>query len=276
MSKGQGNFEKKNERTGVAEKHRQAALKGKGKSVSNAEIKPDEDKVRYQELEELYGLEEKDAKLIEAEVGGEITEITEEDWGEGHWVKEYSFDNEEEWLVFDNESDAEETAIFRVEEDIEDTPDIIPVWHLTSNLKPEETESTFREIYDGSNSGYVDGIENEDDDEFTNRLASEMYERDIITYEEATDEDFDLEDKKEEMIDEMTNSAINEGDYGFEYYKSSFGDEDAFKVMNDMNLVDTRKAAEEIVSQYGASNQLGRYDNKQVELDNGVVMYRTN
>ena len=270
-----GNFEKKNPATGVADKHRAAALKSKGKGISNAEIKPDEDKVRYQELEELYDLEEKDAKLIEAEVGGKITEIVEEDWGEGNWVKEYSFDNEEEWLVFDNESDAEEVATFRVEEDIEDTPGIIPVWHLTSNLEPEKTESTFREIYDESNSGYVDGIEDEDDDEYTNRLASEMYEQDIITYEEATDEDFDLEDKKEEMIDKMTDSAINEGDYGFEYYKSNFGEDEAFKIMNNMSLVDTKEAAKEIVYQYGIANQLGRYDNRQVDLDNGMVMYRT-
>ena len=273
-----GNFEEKNPETGVAEKHRKAALKGKGKgkTISNAEIVPNEDKVRYQELEDLYDLEEKDAKLIEAEAGGEITEIVEEDWGEGNWVKEYSFDNEEEWLVFDNENDAEEVAIFRVEEDIEDSPNIIPVWHLTSNLKPEETESTFREIYDDSNSGYVDDIEDEDDEEFTNRLASEMYERDIITYEEATDEDFDLEDQKETMVDEMTDNAINEGDYGFEYFKSNFGDEEAFKIMNDMSLVNTKKAAEEIVQQYGIANQLGRYDNRQVNLDNGMVMFRTN
>ena len=35
-----GNFESKNPETGVAEKHRQAALKGKGNKVSNAEIAP--------------------------------------------------------------------------------------------------------------------------------------------------------------------------------------------------------------------------------------------
>ena len=35
-----GNFEPVDERTGVAEKHRKAALKGKGKNVSNAEIAP--------------------------------------------------------------------------------------------------------------------------------------------------------------------------------------------------------------------------------------------
>ena len=40
MSKGQGYFEKKNPETGVADKHRAAALKRKGKGVSNTEIAP--------------------------------------------------------------------------------------------------------------------------------------------------------------------------------------------------------------------------------------------
>ena len=40
MAKGQGYFEKKNPETGVAEKHSKAALKSKGKGISNAEIKP--------------------------------------------------------------------------------------------------------------------------------------------------------------------------------------------------------------------------------------------
>ncbi|MCK5015271.1 MAG: hypothetical protein KAS66_15780, partial [Candidatus Omnitrophica bacterium] len=271
MSKGRGNFEKKNPETGVADKHRIAALKSKGKSISNAEIVPNEDKVRYQELEELYGLEEKDAKLIEAEAGGEITEITNEDWGEGNWVKEYSFDNEQEWLVFDNEEDAEKVAISRVEEDIDDNPEWFPQSILMEHVDAEDAEERFREMYDGHNTGYVDGIEDEDDNEFTNRLASEMYERDLITYEEATDEDFNLEDQKETMVDQMTQESIDEGDYGFDYYKSNFGEDEAFKLLKNWGLVDSKSLAEYVVSSDGIGNTLSGYDGMQVELDNEMV-----
>ena len=271
----QGYHEAKDPRTGKAEKHRQAA-KGGMSNISNAEVKPDEDKVRYQELEELYDLEEKDAKLIEAEAGGEITEITNEDWGEGNWVKEYSFDNEQEWLVFDNESDAEEVATFRVEEDIDDNPEWFPQSLLMEHVDAEDAEERFREMYDGHNTGYVDGIEDEDDNEFTNRLASEMYERDLITYEEATDEDFNLEDQKETMVDQMTQESIDEGDYGFEYYSSNFGKEQAFELLKNWGLVDSKSLAEYVVSSDGIGNTLSGYDGIQVDLDNGMVMYRTN
>ena len=271
-----GNFEKKNPETGVADKHRKAALKGKGKSISNAEIKPDKDKVRYQELEEIYGLEEKDTKLIEAEVGSEITKITEDDWGEGNWVKEYSFDNEEEWRIFDNEKDAEKVAISRVEEDVDDNPEWFPQSTLMGHVDAEDAEDRFREMYSEQNTGYVEDIESEDNDEFTNRLASEMYERDIITYEEATDEGFNLEDQKETMVEHMTDESINEGDYGFEYYKSSFGKEQAFELLKHWGLIDSKSLAESVVYSDGIGKTLSGYDGRQVDLSNGMVMFRTN
>ena len=262
--------------TGKARLHQEAALKGKSNDLSNAEIKPNGDKVRYQELEELYSLEEEDAKLIEAKVGDKITEIVEEDWGEGNWVKEYSFDNEEEWRIFDNEKDAEKVAISRVEEDVDDNPEWFPQSTLMGHVDAEDAEDRFREMYNEQNIGYVNDIEDEDDDEFTNRLASEMYERDIITYEEATDEDFNLEDQKETMVDQMTDESIDEGDYGFEYYKTSFGDEQAFELLKDWGIVDSKSLAEYVVSSDGIGNTLSGYDGKQVDLDNGMVMFRTN
>lgn len=271
-----GNFERKNPETGVADKHRIAALKGKGKSISNVEIVPNEDKVRYQELEELYDLEEGDAKLIEAKVGGKITEIIKEDWGEGNWVKEYSFDNEEEWRVFDSEGDAKEVAISRVEEDIDDNPEWFPQSMIMEHVDAEDAEDRFREMYNKQNTGYVNDIENEDNEEFTNRLASEMYERDIITYEEATDEDFNLEDQKETMVNKMTDESINEGDYGFEYYKYNFSKEQAFELLKDWNIIDSKSLAESVVTSDGIANTLSGYDGRQVNLDNGMVMYRTN
>ena len=52
-----GNFEKKNPETGVADKHRIAALKGKGNSVSNAEIKPQSNDCAEKVKDKLDGWE---------------------------------------------------------------------------------------------------------------------------------------------------------------------------------------------------------------------------
>ncbi|MCK4666832.1 hypothetical protein KAU33_08785 [Candidatus Dependentiae bacterium] len=275
-------FEPKDPETGKAIEHQKAALdaanKKKAAGISNAKVKPaykKEDKIRYQELEKLHGLEETDAKLIEAEVGAAITEIVERDWGEGNWVKEYAFDNEEEWLVFDDEDSAIEVATIRVEEDVEENPEWFPDWILFKSIDAERAESFFRELYDEWNIGYVNDIEDEDSDEFTNRLAGEMFERNLITHEEATDKDFDLEDKKDEMAEEMTQEAIDEGNYGFEYYKFNFGNEEAGKLLNRSNLIDTMEVAENVVSNDGAANTLSGYDGMQVDLDNGMVMFRT-
>ena len=269
-------FEDKDPETGKAIKHQKAALEAvnrkKAAGISNIEVKPSDkngDKVRYQELEKLYGLEKKDAKLIEDEAGSKITEVNE--WND---EKTFTFEDEQEWLIFESEDDAEEAAIKHVEESIDDNPENVPAWNLTNNLDAERAEYLFREIYDESNSGYVDGIEDEENDEFTNRLASEMYEYDIITYEEATDESFDLEDKKEEMVEKMTDDAISEGNYGYDYYESNFGKDEALKLIIDRGLIDTRVTAEDIINQYGIANELAHYDSAQVDLSNGMVMFR--
>jgi len=266
----------KHPETGKAIKHQKAALEAanikKAAGISNIEVKPSDkngDKVRYQELEKLYGLEKKDAKLIEDEAGSKITEVNE--WND---EKTFTFEDEQEWLIFESEDDAEEAAIKHVEESIDDNPENVPAWNLTNNLDAERAEYLFREIYDESNSGYVDGIEDEENDEFTNRLASEMYEYDIITYEEATDESFDLEDKKEEMVEKMTDDAISEGNYGYDYYESNFGKDEALKLIIDRGLIDTRVTAEDIINQYGIANELAHYDSAQVDLSNGMVMFR--
>lgn len=265
---------------GVAPKHRKAALEATRKSrsdLSNVEVKPAKGKEseRYMKLHKDFGIEKEDAKLIEAEVGSKITDMDERNWGNGIRVKEYTFKNEEEWLIFDNEDSAIKAATSRVEEDVEDNPEWFPDWILFDSLNKEQTEYRFREMYNELNQSYVDDIEDEDNNEFTNRLASEMHERDIITYEEATDEDFDLDDKKEKMVEEMTNEQIADGNYGFDYYKFSFGDVAAGKLLKDWNLVDTREVADYVVSTDGIGHILSGYDGLQVDLDNEMVMYRT-
>ena len=266
-------FEDKDPDTGKSLNHQKAALEAvrKKNPISNAEVKPaeDENEEIYKELKYDYEIEKEDAKLIEAEVGSKITEITE-------WENEktLTFEDEQVWLVFDNEDDAEEAAFKRVEESIDENPEYVPEWNLISNLDAEQAEYLFRQIYDESNVGYVDDIEDEDDDEFTNRLAREMYDYDVITYEEATDESFNLEDKKEEMVEKMTDDAINEGNYGYDYYESNFGKEEALKLIIDRGLIDTREAAKDIINQYGIANELARYDSAQVDLSNGMVMFR--
>jgi len=269
-------YEKKDPETGLAPKHQAAAKKAAGKDISNTEIVPNEDEARYEELSYDYGLEKENVKLIEFQVESKISDVEDRDWGTANPVKELTFENGEEWIIFDDEDSAIEAATLRVEEDVEDNPEWFPDWLLFDSIDRDSAEHRFREMYDGMNEGYVDGIEDEDDDEFTNRLAREMYERDLIDYEEATDEDFNLEDKKEDMVDEMTKEAIDEGNYGFDYYKSNFGTEQASQLLKDWMIVDTRKVAEYVVNEDGAGSTLSGYDGLQVDLDNGTVMFRTN
>ena len=270
-------YESKDPETGKSPKHRAAALGAriKGNGLSNAEIKPNKDKERYEGFEDDHDLEEKDAKIIEAEVGSKITEIENRDWGEGNYVKEYTFENEDEWLVFENEEEAEDMAIFRVEEDIDENPEWFSPETLMEHVNAVNAEHLFREMYDEQNTGYVDDIESEDNEEYTNRLANEMYERNIITYEEATDKDFNLENQKETMVEQMTDESSDEGNYGFTYYKDNFGDESAHTLLKNWDLVDTREFAEYLVSSNGIANTLSGYDGMQVDLDNKMVMYRS-
>lgn len=178
-----------------------------------------------------------------------------------------------EFEVFETEDDARERAIERVKEDLEENPEY---FNRTWIMNYIDGNDFFTDVYNEWNYGYVNDIENEGSDEYSNRLIEEMVENGIISSEEAKEQDFDAEDYKDSFVELLTNNQIEEGNGGLQHYIDNFGEEQAFKVVLDNNLIDTDFASKDAVDTDGIAHFLSSYDGEQIDLSNGHVAYRTN
>ncbi len=248
--------------------HKAAAAKKKLSSTAREPLRePDWKKVAKKELETKLAVKtvKRTYKYYE-ELGALALESTSGEANNG----------EKEWIIFKDQEAAEEAAIAHVKYDLEEEPEIFNQDWLLSQIDDKAAESTFREIYDDWNSGYAHDIMSEDDDEYTNRLASEMVSVGIISEEEGKDKKFDLESKIDLFVEHLTDDQINEGGGGYEHYRFNFGDDEAKKIIMDNNLIDIDAAAEDAVNTDGVAHFLDVYDGSGVDLQSGAVAFGTN
>jgi len=226
----------------------------------------------YKEFEdELYEIDKAVLKAFELEEG----EIISADYqGSGRYEIET---DEGTFLVFKSNDEAYDFAVELVKEDLDDNPGIFNQEWLLWHIDGEEAEAFFRSVYDEWNSGYAYDIEDESSrGEFTNRLAEEMHERNIITEEQAKDEKFNLHEYIDDFIENMTQDQIDDGNGGYDYYKLNFGDEEANKLIIDNNLIDIDEASKDAVDTDGMGHFLSRYDGHDREIsvkDKGNLTY---
>jgi len=178
-----------------------------------------------------------------------------------------------EFEVFETEDDARERAIELVKEDLEENLQYFSKDWLMNYI---DGEDFFTGVYNEWNESYANDIESEDSDEYSNRLIEEMVDNGIVSSEEAKEDDFDAEDYKEDFVKLMTSNQIEEGNDGLDYYVSNFGEEQAFKVVSDNNLINIDEASESAIDTDGIGHFLSRYDGEQIDLSNGHVAYRVN
>ena len=179
----------------------------------------------------------------------------------------------DEYLVFKTEDNAREVAIERVKEDLTENPQYFSKSWLSEYV---DGESFFTDMYNEWNEGYVNDIESEDSDEYANRLIEEMVDNGIVSVEEAKEDDFDAEYYKNDYAELLTSNQIDEGNGGLDYYISNFGEEEAFKVVLNNNLINVEDASENAIDTDGIAHFISSYDGKQINLSNGHVAYRIN
>ena len=180
-----------------------------------------------------------------------------------------------EYIVFEDEDSAEEHAIERVKEDLEENPEYFNQDFLMEHI---DGERFFSEIFDEMNSGYAEDIKSESGNDYENRLIDEMVEWEIMDEEEAEGDDAEeiAEDRIYDFVQALTSDQINQGNGGYDYFEDSFGKEEAMRLVIQNNLIDIDSASEEAVGIDGIEHFISYYDGKQIDLDNGVVAYRIN
>lgn len=185
-------------------------------------------------------------------------------------------DGNEEYMVFESESEAEDYAIQRVREDLEENPEYFNQDWLSNYI---DGNDFFQNVYDEWNNSYANDIQSERGSTYENRLIDEMVEWDIMSEEEAESDDAEeiAEDRIDDFVSALTSDQMDNG--GFDYYVDNFGKEEAMKVVLDNGLIDIDDASESAVREDGIAHFLSSYDGMQIDLGdvyNDAVAYRIN
>lgn len=185
-------------------------------------------------------------------------------------------DGNEEYMVFESESEAEDYAIQRVREDLEENPEYFNQDWLSNYI---DGNDFFQDVYDEWNNGYANDIQSERGSTYENRLIDEMVEWDIMSEEEAESDDAEeiAEDRIDDFVSALTYDQMDNG--GFDYYVDNFGQAEAMKVVLDNRLINIDDASEGAVSEDGIAHFIASYDGMQIDLGdvyNDAVAYRIN
>jgi hypothetical protein len=224
-----------------------------------------EDLKRLEGFADETGFSVEFLKKFESE-NGEILKTSETGFGYGFNIET----DQGEFMVFENDDEAEKEAVARVLEDLENEPELFVKSWLEGEADMDAVNEELETIFDESNQNYVDDIESEGRSEHHNRLREELLKRGLISEEEADDEKFDLDDAKEKMVDEMTEENMKEG---IDDFRSNYGEEEASKIL--MRHIDYDEAAKNAVGVDGVAHFLASYDGQEDEID-GHYIYRTN
>ena len=301
----QGNFEAPNPDTGKAPKHQAAARKAFANSVSNTEVKPQTDGMHDFTAEEVIEIQrDADAKMLDDEPHDEMR------------GKIYQFDDNSEWLIFQDSEYAERQAVEYVKSQLDDEPEMFSQNWLQDYIYMTDTD---RRMHANEESTfYSDELSDEDalkeaelddkHDELQEEIDVLEAENEDLEFEkdEIPDDDEELDDKisdidnkiseKTEGIEalekeqgelpDQARTQIQEGRYDELYerledpVKYFVEDEGMYLIEELMESsfvsIDTEEASQAAVDEDGVANFLAGYDGNEVELDNGMIMYRTN
>ncbi len=207
----------------------------------------------------------------------ELAEDQDEVFTEANEISSTEFEVEgaNRYRVFASYDDAKTTAIDELEEQVEDDPENFLNDFFLGYIDTNRAENFFTDIYNEQNYGYAEDIQSEGSSQgYENRLVDELLERNIITEDQAEEEDFDGSDFIDEFVEEMTNDSINEGRGGYDYYESNFGEEEAKTLAKDNGLIDIRSASENAVNIDGVGHFLAGYDGADIELPSGAYAFK--
>ena len=229
------------------------------------------------------GLEPKQLRLMEKEV--DSTAVDSYDDARGKIIM---FENNEEWLIYDNYEIAESSCIDYVKDQLETEPEIFNQEWLRQYIKLSDTDR--RMLADDLVGEYPSDIRNEDDG---SRLAEEAgmseefdeIQEKIDEYEDKGKDTTKLEEKKELLLDNAE-EKVRENMYD-DYYERL---EDPFRCLVEEDgiysaedfyehygySIDIDEAAEDAVNTDGVAHFFASYDGNEVELDDGTVIYRVN
>ena len=162
---------------------------------------------------------------------------------------------ESEWIVFEDYDKAEEAAIAKVKEDLENEPEIFTQSWLQYYIEIGDTD---RRIMAG---------------EEADRRVEDMEDEEVTQEAGIDDPEEAREALQEKYYDEMYKALEDPINY--------FVDEQGIYTIEDLMKqsfirIDVDRAAQDAIDTDGVAHFLDGYDNEEVELPSGAVAYGTN
>lgn len=174
-------------------------------------------------------------------------------------------DGDAEYIVYQSETDAEQDAYSRIEDDLRENPEYFNQDWLSDFID----ENRVYEIIEEMSDNYANDIVDEESDMgYANRLIDEMVEWNVITEQEAKEEDAeDLEfNHMGEFVLQLTNDKRDSYGSSFDYLKSEFGDEEAFLMAMNNDAIEINEAVEDAVATDGLGHFMSSYDGEAIDL----------
>ena len=187
----------------------------------------------------------------------------------------YATDDNVEYRVFKTEDDAEEKAIEGIREDMEESPENFNQDFLVPYI---DGGDFFKETLDEMNYSYAEDVASESDSKYANRLIAELVENGLMDEDDAESGNAEeLADYyKDDFVSLMTDSQLDEGNNGLNYFISNFGEEETYQMVRDNNLIDIDSASRDAVNSDGIAHFLSSYDGETLYLSDDYVAYRVN
>lgn len=189
--------------------------------------------------------------------------------------------NDEEYLIYDDYSDAESDAVDYVKQTIDE----LGLESFSESFQQEIVNDGlvdvdwFKLAMRESNENYVYDIESEEssDSKYANRLIEECADADIISDDEIDENgeytgELDLAEEYAEYLNNREPDAV-------EWFRDNFGEREMADVVRENNLLDEDAVAERCVESDGVANSLASYDSEERTFDykgTTYYIYRTN
>jgi hypothetical protein len=187
----------------------------------------------------------------------------------------FAGNDNEEYRVFKSEDDAELTAEDEVREMLEDSPENFNQDFIINYI---DGGNFFEDYLDEMNRSYAEDIASESDSKYANRLIAEMVDNGLLDEDDAESDNADelAEERIEDFVNLLTEEQMNQGNKGFDYFVSNFGQEETMQMVINNNLIDIYQASKEAVAEDGIGHFLSSYDGETLYLSDGYVAYRNN
>jgi hypothetical protein len=228
--------------------------------------KADDDEVTIESIKEEYGLDDKQADIVEdlcKETQNSLDDISNisDDWP---MTVEFG---REEYQIFEDTDSAKEAAKESIESLIDDVG-ITGINGWENYLDESKLEDYFREIYTEMDESYVSDMRDSEKFEILQEYGFIDSDVDYSDYED------DLDQYDDDLVESMVDSKIDEGEGGLSYYKSNFGDEEAANIAKD--YVDMEAIVEYVIDTDGLGNTLSPYDGNEYDLVHDAMAFRQN